>query len=76
MSNKIINLEEYRYLKEILKNVPGLIKTLDKYHKFLYNNKDIPEIADILDITQESKIMLEGLLKAYQIKLERNNENN
>lgn len=67
--NNLIILEEYRYLKEISKTVPELIKTLDKYHKILYAHKDIPEIANILDITQESKIILEGLLEVYQIKL-------
>lgn len=73
--NNLINLEEYRYLKEISKSVPELIKTLDKYHKILYTHKDIPEIANILDITEESKIMLEGLLEAYQIKLNGVNRN-
>lgn len=73
--NKVVFLEEFQYLQELTKNVPEIIKILDKYQEMLYSHANYPEVIEILEVTEDARISLQGLLEAYQIKLNGVNNN-
>ena len=73
--SKIVFLEEFQYVQELSKNVPEIIKILDKSQEMLYSHANYPEVKEILEAMDGARLSLQGLLEAYQIKLNGVNHN-
>lgn len=71
----IINLDEIRLAKKVVKEYPEAIKKLDIIYQMLYNSAEFMDIAKILDQVEESKYMMELTLEVYSAILKNAKEN-
>jgi hypothetical protein len=71
MSN-LIYLEEIILARKIVREVPDVVKNLDKCIEMLYPNSHYYDIAKVILEMKDSKLMLEVTLEAYKIVLEQN----
>ena len=71
-ANNIINLDEIRYAKKVIKDIPEILKILDKFNRMLYNYNEYSDVNIILEESSTSKLMLELILDAYKLVLKEN----
>lgn len=70
--NNIVNLDEIRFAKKVVKDIPNVVKNLDKCIELLYNYSEYEDISKVLSEIYISKIMLSIFYEAYIIVLEEN----
>ncbi|HEU0125427.1 MAG TPA: hypothetical protein VFQ56_03895 [Flavobacterium sp.] len=71
MSN-IINFEEIKLAKKVVKEVPEIVNNIDKCINLLYNSREYADVTYSLQQLNESKIMLQIYLETYKLVLEQN----
>lgn len=71
MSN-VVHLEEILLARRIVREVPDVVKNLDKCIDLLYNSSHYYDVAKVILEMKDSKLMLEVTLEAYKIVLEQN----
>lgn len=68
--SKIINFEEIKLAKRVVKDFPGAIQKLDICLNMLYDNKEYFDIANVIQQMEESKYLMELTLDVYSQILE------
>lgn len=70
--SNIVNLDEIRFAKKVVKDIPNIVKNLDKCIELLYNYSEYEDISKVLSEIYISKVMLSIVYEAYIIVLEEN----
>lgn len=70
--NNVIDFEEIKLAKRIVKDAPNIIRILDNCQKALYPYREYIDAYEALSQLHNSQIMLEIYLKAYELLLEQN----
>ena len=67
----IHNLYELQFAKKVVKELPEIIKKLDKIQGMLYNHIEYRDVADVLYAVNDAKTMLEIHYNVYKPVVER-----
>lgn len=72
--NNLVYLDEYVLAKKVTKEVPELLKLLDKSRQMLYVYRNYLDVAKIIYQIEESYMILELTHNVYKAKLEGRHE--
>lgn len=68
----LINLDEVRLAKKIVREIPGALIALDKCYQLVYSYGNYTDIAAVINEMIEARIMLELYLEVYTRFLQEN----
>lgn len=70
--SKVINLEELRLAKKIVRDIPGALIALDKCYELCYPHEEFLDMAHLINELIDARIMLEMHLNVSKEYLKKN----